>query len=211
MNQVPEQDAVAFRGKGSGGPHGLLVLAFVGVGMLAGILFLAWLGSPRTEPAIGKPVGRLDLRPLVYADQPFSEQDLTGKITVLHFWGTWCPPCLLEFPEFAKVAREFKGNAQVQFVSVSTTQGPEYKLEALAAATREFMEQHGADVPTYADPAGMSRIQIGLLLPGGALPYPCTFVVDQHGLVAGVWIGFTPEGMHEMATKVKSLLESDRK
>lgn len=211
MSQTPEREPYESRKRASSGPNGLLMLALVGVGMLVGILFLAWLGSPRTEPAVGKPLGRLDLRPLLYTDKSFSERDLAGKVTVLHFWGTWCPPCLLEFPEFAEAARAFKDDSQVQFVSISTTQGPEYDLDRLAAATKDFMEKQQTEVPTYADPAGMSRIQVGLLLPGGSLPYPSTFVVDRQGLVAGVWIGFTPGGMQEMVAKVRSLLESGAK
>ena len=190
----------------SRGPSGLLITGLIGLGMLAGIVFLAWLGSPRIEPAVGQKVNKLDLTPLVYADQAFTEQNLTGKVTVLHFWGTWCPPCREEFPGFAKVIQQFADNAEVQFVSVSSSQGPEYDLPQLAAKTRAFLEQYSAIVPTYADPAGLTRMEVALLMPDGSLPYPSTLVVDRQGAVAGVWIGFSPSGMKEVAKTVKSLL-----
>ncbi|MGN6544323.1 MAG: TlpA family protein disulfide reductase [Aureliella sp.] len=189
-----------------GGPNGLLIMAIMGIGMLVGILFLAWLGTPRVEPAVGQKIEKLDLTPLVFADAPLSEKDLTGKVTVLHFWGTWCPPCRQEFPEFAKVAEAYQDNDGVQFISVSSSRGPEYDLPGLAEATKTFLERNNASVPTYADPAGLSRMQVTMLLPNGQLPYPCTFVLDREGVVAGVWLGFTPDGMRQVAEKVKSLL-----
>ena len=192
--------------KSSRGPSGLLITGLVGLSMLAGIVFLAWLGSPRIEPAVGQKVSKLDLTPLVYAEQPFTAEDLADKVTVLHFWGTWCPPCREEFPEFVKVIDQFADNADVQFVSVSSSQGPEYDLPDLAAKTRAFLEQHSTTVATYADPAGLTRMEVALLMPDGSLPYPSTLVVDRQGAVAGVWIGFTPGGMKQVARKVKSLL-----
>lgn len=188
------------------GPSGLLIIAFMGIGMLLGILFLAWLGTPRIEPAVGQKFGRLDLTPLAFADAPLSEENLEGKVTVLHFWGTWCPPCREEFPEFVKVAEDFNGNDAVQFISVSSSQGPEYDLDALGESTKSFLERYRATVPTYADPAGLSRNQVAMLLPDGRLPYPCTFVLDRQGVVAGVWLGFTPGAMREVSEKVRSLL-----
>lgn len=190
----------------SQGPSGLLIMAFVGITMLVGIVFLAWLGSPRVEPAVGQKLNKLDLSPLVFADAPFTEKDLVGKVTVLHFWGTWCPPCREEFPEFVKVSQDFKQQTDVQFISVSSTQGPEYDLEGLAQATKSFLEHYQAEIPTYADPAGLSRVQAAMLLPDGSLPYPCTLVLDRNGVVAGVWVGFEPGGMGEVAQKVRSLL-----
>ncbi|MGN6134155.1 MAG: TlpA family protein disulfide reductase [Aureliella sp.] len=189
------------------GPSGLLIMGLVGVSMLLGILFLAWLGTPRIEPAVGQTIARLDLKPLVFAEAPFTESDLKGKVTVLHFWGTWCPPCREEFPGFVKIAQEFASNGEVQFVSVSSSaRAPEYDLDDLADQTRRFLEQHSTTVPTYADPAGMSRVQIAMLMADGSLPYPSTLVLDRNGIIAGVWIGYAPGGMEEVAATVKKLL-----
>jgi thiol-disulfide isomerase/thioredoxin len=188
------------------GPSGLLIMGVVGVCMLVGILFLAWLGTPRIEPAVGQTIAKLDLSPIAFADAPFSEKDLQGKITVLHFWGTWCPSCRQEFPEFVQLANEFKDNAAVQIISISSSEGPEYNLDALAESTKSFLKRYAATVPTYADPAGLSRVQVAMLLPDGSLPYPCTVVLDRQGVVAGVWLDFTAGDMAKVAAKVRSLL-----
>ncbi len=190
----------------SSGPNGLALIAFMGAGMLIGILFLSWLGTPRVPSSVGQALGKLDLQPLAYADQPLTEASLQGKVTLLHFWGTWCPPCRQEFPEFVKVAETFAGNADVQVISVSSSQGPEYDLDKLASETRAFMETHNAKVPTYSDSAGLSRAQAGMLLPDGALPYPATFVLDRSGQVVRVWLGYKATGMEEVAKTIKSML-----
>ncbi len=58
----------------------------------------------------------------------FSLQDTTGKqrsinewqgkILIINFWATWCPPCLKEIPEFIKLQDEFQ-TKNVQFIGVA--------------------------------------------------------------------------------------------
>ncbi|MCK5828678.1 MAG: TlpA family protein disulfide reductase [Methylococcales bacterium] len=58
----------------------------------------------------------------------FSLPDLTGKqrnitewqgkIRIINFWATWCPPCLKEIPEFIKLQNEFKSN-NIQFIGIA--------------------------------------------------------------------------------------------
>lgn len=46
-------------------------------------------------------------------DQPFDAATLAGKPTVLWFWAPWCPTCKAQGPETAKVAAQFRGEANV--------------------------------------------------------------------------------------------------
>lgn len=41
-----------------------------------------------------------------------------GKIIIINFWATWCPPCLKEIPEFIKLQNEFK-TKNVQFIGIA--------------------------------------------------------------------------------------------
>jgi len=41
-----------------------------------------------------------------------------GKIRIINFWATWCPPCLEEIPEFIKLQNEFKNN-NLQFIGIA--------------------------------------------------------------------------------------------
>lgn len=50
-------------------------------------------------------------------DRTSNLKDLKGKIVILHFWATWCPPCIQEFPKLVAAAEEFKENTVVLAVS----------------------------------------------------------------------------------------------
>jgi thiol-disulfide isomerase/thioredoxin len=45
-------------------------------------------------------------------------RDFKGKIIILNFWASWCPPCIKEFPHFITAAKEFENN--VVFIGVSS-------------------------------------------------------------------------------------------
>ena len=184
---------------------GLSYLLLAGLFMLGGLILLAWFGTPPASSAVGEPLPRIDLQPLVYATEPIDRDALAGRYAVLHIWGTWCPPCRLEFPEFAALAEQFQDRSDVAIVSISCSQGAEYDLESLERETIEFMAPHGVDIPTYTDSAALTRGQIAILLPGSSLGYPTTLLVDPEGVIAEVIIGYGPGEMKKLAQKIESL------
>ena len=186
-------------------PIGLIVMAFMGLGMLAGILFLSWLGTPKIVPAVGQRLAKLELTPLAFTDKELSEEDLQGKVTVLHFWGTWCPYCLTEFPEFTKMAKELEQEAGIQVLSVASSEGPEYDVSALADEIKSYLKEQGVEMPTYADPVALTRGQATMLLPDNSLQYPSTFVLDSAGIVRGTWMGYKAGNMEQAKQKALSL------
>ncbi len=175
--------------------------------MLVGIMALAWIGRPRPSIAIGEPLPPLDLLPLLGVEQPVTNQELAGSLVVLHFWGTWCPPCLKEFPEFADLVAEFAGNTQVAFVSVSCSGGPEYDIERLRRETQSFLAKNSVEVATYCDPAAMTRQQLALLLPNGSFGYPTTLLVGRDGRILDVLEGYYPGEMKKLAGTIQQNLE----
>jgi peroxiredoxin len=101
--------------------------------------------------------------------------DYKGKVVVLNFWGSWCPPCRAEADNFAKVSKEYQGKG-VQFVGVNTRDGS--TTPALA-----FQKQHGITYPSLYDPTGklMLRFTKGMLNPQ---LIPSTLVLDRNGKIA---------------------------
>lgn len=178
-----------------------------GVLMLVGLLALAWIGSPPRSSAIGEPLPELDLQPLVGAETPLQREDLQGKVSVLHFWGTWCPPCRREFPEFVELANEFDSDPQVMVISISCSGGPEYDLDGLKSETIDFLNEFNASVPTYSDAAAMTRQKIALLN-NGSFGYPTTLVVDQAGLIVETLDGYLPGEMQKLAGEIRRLADN---
>lgn len=101
----------------------------------------------------------------------------TGKITVLNFWGVWCPYCLYEMPELDRLARDYEGIVDV--IAVHTY---DYKDKA-----PEFIEEYFKDSKIiFARDNGGDELYMAL---GGATSYPYTVVLDQNGEVIKSFFG----------------------
>lgn len=187
-------------------PSSNTLLYIFGAIMLVGIMFMAWAGRPPAVVTVGKPLPPLDLQPLLEGTEPISNEQLLGKLTVIHFWGTWCPPCQAEFPQFAKLAAKFSGNTEVAIVSVSCSQGPEYHLDELQRQTETFMSAFDTSIPTYSDPAAMTRQQLSLILPNGSMGYPTTLLVDREGKILELLEGYLPGDMEKLSLSVEQRL-----
>ncbi len=174
--------------------------------MLFGTLVLVWLGTPRGTPIIGQKLPVLDLQPLINVEAQPTNDSLTGKVVVLHFWGTWCPPCRAEFPEFVKLAKKFENEPRVAIVSVSCSGGPEYNLDELKSETDSFLSNVAPEMQTYSDPAAMTRTQIAMLLSGGTFGYPTTIVSNAEGRIAHVLAGFREGDMQRLEKQIQSML-----
>lgn len=208
MNDVSESSAARLQEEN--GPRKFLhssnffVLIF-GTFMLVGLLALAWLGRPPQSTMVGQSLPRLDLQPLLNVDQPVTNLQLDGSVSVIHFWGTWCPPCKLEFPEFATLVEELAGQ-QVTVISVSCSQGPELDLEKLKRETATFLDAYAIAIPTYSDNAAMTRQQLAMLSPSGSFGYPTTLVIDRGGTIIHSLEGYRPGEMQKLARRIQDAL-----
>jgi peroxiredoxin len=100
--------------------------------------------------------------------------DLRGKVVVLNFWATWCPPCVEETPSLNKLQKYIESrNALVLGVSVDEDTG----------AYEKFLKDQGVNFPTFREPTRK------LALDYGTPVFPDTYVIDRHGKILRKFYG----------------------
>ena len=72
------------------------------------------------------------------AGQVISTAQLRGKVVIVNFWATWCPPCQEEIPEMMELQKEFQGKLQI--VGVSMDDGP-------PQGVKDFADKIGMNYP----------------------------------------------------------------
>src|SRR5689334_20599579 len=101
------------------------------VGFLVISLFPRWSGSfEKPSPPVGKAAPEIQL-PL-YGGGDFSLADLRGKVVVLDFWATWCPPCVASMPHVEETAGRYADRG-VMLYAVNVDDPPETIAKFLAA------------------------------------------------------------------------------
>lgn len=116
------------------------------------------------------------------AGQPGNLSSLRGKVVVLHFWASWCPPCLAELPELAKLYRIVQGDPGITFVLL--------QVREPVARARDWLARKGFSLPQYDSGADSRAAEQVTLADGSRLAdrsvaelFPTTYVLDKHGLV----------------------------
>jgi thiol-disulfide isomerase/thioredoxin len=117
--------------------------------------------------------------------------DYKGKVVLLNFWATWCPPCRAEIPALIKLQRQYRRKG-LQVIGI--TYPPERTGEV-----RQFMRELGVDYPIV---RGTKKTKA---LFDQSETLPVTIVIDRHGnareRIEGILL---PE---EFEQKIKPLLQ----
>lgn len=124
--------------------------------------------------------------------------DWRGKVTVVHFWGSWCTPCKRELPDLQELAAQFKGAADIAFVLLPVRES--------VADARGWLVARKLDLPLFDSGVKGGEDEFLKLAGGGkirdrdiARVFPTTYVLDRHGVVvfshAGPvegWVQYAP-------------------
>ena len=97
-----------------------------------------------------------------------------GKVVMINFWATWCPPCLEEMPALERLHRQHKGTG-FTLMAVSVDTDP--------AKVKPFLTSHKLTFPVGLDP----RMDIANAY--GVRALPSSFIVGRDGTLAALAIG----------------------
>jgi thiol-disulfide isomerase/thioredoxin len=108
-----------------------------------------------------------------------------GKLAIVNFWATWCPPCVAEMPSFQKLYDSYGDKVDFYFV---TSEKPE-KVE-------KFMEKNGYTLPIF-----LQSFEAPKMLESYALP--TTYLISKTGVIV-----IDEEGAADWnSQKMRALLE----
>jgi len=106
-----------------------------------------------------------------------------GKVVVVDFWATWCPPCKGEIPGYIALQKKYAADGLV-FVGISVDEdGPE--------VVRKFVKQYGINYPIV-----MFNEDVVNAF-GPIEGYPTTFIIDRDGNIVDKKLGAKPTEFYE--------------
>ncbi len=142
--------------------------------LIAGAASLALLALPAGAPAepAKKLLPKFDLKTL--EGERLSSSALRGKVVLLDFWGTWCPPCVSAVPSLRELNQSLKGEP---FVLVSIA------VEENDAPVRRFVKKHRMDWPQVWDSSAVFSRQ------SNVSRFPTYILVSHDGYVLQTVVG----------------------
>jgi thiol-disulfide isomerase/thioredoxin len=155
-----------------------VILALAGL-LFAGVLYLGVLEARRSPmEGVSAPSFKLER----YLGGSLALEDLRGRVVMLDFWATWCPPCVAEMPSLVKLAREYEPKG-LAFVAANRDEGDTARLQV-----KRFLTKHAPDLApdiVFADDVTASRYQVRSL--------PMLYFIDRDGKVLGSYAGLASE------------------
>ena len=123
-----------------------------------------------------------------------NSRDWKGKVTLVNFWATWCPPCREEIPDLIKLQERYKDHLQI--IGVSSDEGSPNDVAKFAAEHRM----------NYA--IVMETPELVKAFPG-IFALPTTFVIDQDVMMVQKHVGLLNPALIEQETRVLAKLDTN--
>jgi peroxiredoxin len=167
------------------------------VGSLLAVLALVFFTTFSERNAPVDSAGKGVTAPLFSLTTPSGEKihlaDFRGKVIILDFWATWCPPCKEGIPHLNQLYREYRKDGLVVIGISLDRGGPE--------EVRRFLDQKGVEYITVMGNEEVFQAYSGLPGLGKIQGIPTAFIVDREGRVHQKFVGLTPKQTLEAAIK----------
>jgi len=159
-------------------------------------LFWTWVSRPHDTSGQSIASARVGATAPDFALQgldgkPVALKDLRGKVVVLNFWATWCPPCRAEMAALNQMQQDLADRGLV-VLGVNQMEAPQ--------TVQRFMQQQGLRFPIALDSLGSASQAYRV----SALP--TTYFIDRNGIIQDVVFG-GPMAQALIESKSLALLE----
>jgi len=102
--------------------------------------------------------------------------DYRGKVVLVDFWATWCPPCKMEIPHLVELYDEYRGEG-FEIIGIALDRSG-------AAAVEPFVREHNIN---YSVVIGNANVANAF---GGLTAIPTAFLVDRSGNIVRKYVGY---------------------
>ncbi len=117
--------------------------------------------------------------------------DLRGKVVIVDFWATWCPPCRKGIPDLIDLKKKY-GSKGIEVVGISVD------ADNTIGEVVPFIKNYGINYPVV---FGNSVVVQAY---GGVRAIPTSFVIDKQGKIVASYEGLMPKSTYE--NHIKKLL-----
>jgi thiol-disulfide isomerase/thioredoxin len=118
--------------------------------------------------------------------RPISSADWKGKVVIVNFWATWCPPCRAEIPDL--IALQDKYRDHLQIIGISDDDDP-------PATVKKWAVEHKINYPIVMSTPALRKVFTGV----SALP--TSFIVNRESSIAMRHVGMLTAATTEAETR----------
>jgi len=98
-------------------------------------------------------------------------KEFRGKVVLLNFWATWCPPCRKEIPSMVELYKKYKDRG-LEIIGVNLDKLGKSEVE-------KFSLEHKINFPVLLNPSGDAAARYGVVV------LPTTIFLDRYGKIKG--------------------------
>ena len=155
------------------------IILFVAIALVSAGIGI-YVGTKKLEPARAADPAVAQLMQTSLPDTQDQQRRLTdwqGKVLLVNFWATWCPPCVAEMPELVALQNEMAGkNLQIVGIGIDSPSN-----------IKQIAEKHQITYPLLI--AGMQGTELSRNLGNQAGGLPFTVLLDAKGQIRKSYLG----------------------